>query len=175
MEILRDFSEFENNKKSANEIIMQLENDRKELNKQIHIFKVLDVGSKIQQLFDDGTFKKNDLVSIHIHYEYDYDYGNEIKYSLHKEDGEVSRAFLPDDLIDKIGETFRIIEGFKLENINMEFNKPHTSYQVKTEENFKEKFTDLLLSDELKRVLNYSRLQNDLPKTNSIKDKTKKL
>jgi hypothetical protein len=61
-----------------------------------------------------------------------------------------------------INDTFRILNGFSEENIKEGF-KENIDIVVPITENFKEKFIEMMLSSELKVILNYNQLHIGLP------------
>lgn len=174
MEILKRFEEYQNNKKSFDSIVNELENEKKKIDNQIHIFKVLEVASKMQKILDDEIIgKKHEISAIILCYGYDYDYGNELMCDFQDFEGcNEFKKYLPNNIIEFMDDNFRILNGFKKERINYKFSQ-HENVIINIEENFQEKFMDLMLSVELKSIFNYSKLQYELPvnlgKTSKIK------
>jgi hypothetical protein len=96
MEKLQRFEDYHNKNKDINDILKELEQQKKEINKQIHLFKVLEIGSIVQGLIDDGTLKNHEVSAIMFHHNYDYDYGNELICDFKDLDGHDShKSYLP--------------------------------------------------------------------------------
>jgi hypothetical protein len=173
MEVLKGFDEYQSNKKSFDTIIEKLESEKEKIDNQIHIFKVLEVASKMQNLINDEIISKLEISTIILGYGYDYDYGNEVLYDFQDSEGSNEfKKYLPSNIRELIDNNFRILNGFKTERISNKFSQ-REDIIVNIEEDFREKFIDLMLSGELKSMLNYSLLQNELPgnsgKTTKVK------
>jgi hypothetical protein len=170
---IRWFDEYQSKNKNINDILKDLEQRKQEIDKEMHIFKVLEIGSVIQKLIDDGTLGKYEISAITCAYRYDYDYGNELICDFHDSNGSDSfKSYLPSPFIEMIDETFKILNGFKQSNINdnFPFNK---KFIIKITDNFKEKFIELMLSEPLKKILTYNELQTDLSKNEMKHNKIK--
>lgn len=175
MEAIKGFEEYQNNTKSMDSIIEELENEKQKIDNQIHIFKVLEVASKIQNLINDEIIGKYEISKITLCYGYDYDYGHEVLYDFQDSEGANEfKKYLPSNIRGLIDDNFRILNGFKQKQINDTFSRRENTI-IDIKENFREKFIDLMLSVELKSMLNYSLLQQELPanagKSNSNKMK----
>lgn len=168
MEAIKGFTDYQNNVKSMDSIIEELENEKQKIDNQIHIFKVLEVASKIQNLINDEIIGKHDISKITLCYGYDYDYGHEVLYDFQDSEGANEfKKYLPSKIRELIDDNFRILNGFKQKQINDTFSRRENTI-IDIKENFREKFIDLMLSSELRAMLSYSQMQNDLP-TNSVK------
>lgn len=170
MEMLNAFESYQNNTKGIEDIVEEFEKEKEAINKKIHIFKVLEIGNIIQELIDNKQLNSEEISAITISYGYDYDYGNEINLDfINIEKTDSFKKYLPKELIHLINDTSSIINGFKNKNINEIFTQ-NTEMKIRINDNFKEKFIDLMLSSELKNILNYNELQIDL----ADKEKTSK-
>lgn len=155
-----------NSSQDLSVIIKNLHEEQKNLNKKIHIFNILKLVEDIITLPYLEAFKEGDVHNAVISYQYD---NEDDEYYLCLDFINNTENNLSRSLAGELRSECMFPGAINRSDINEEFN-PEEKHFLAFDEFLKEKLLNLLLSKELKNILDYSQLDNDLmKKENTIK------
>ncbi len=154
MDIIQELKERNEKTDALHSILSHLDAQKEEMNKKLHLLRVISLADAIDKRINNGYFRENDVTKF------------EISQGVY---GVISIYFSKkdDDLADKMDDIDRIcssLNEFKTKYANKDLDA-HISpkrYKVRIDKNFKNKLFDALLSDELKTIFEYSQMHLEL-------------
>lgn len=171
MEIQKELSDVRENKKTFRDVIAEIKSKQEELNKKIHLFKVLDAIDVLEEMVRGKVFHKYGIDEIKFVHIQDYDIGNKLNFELYNcENGERQEVLkynssgdysFPFSIIKSLVKNF---DGFDEDNISEDFNNLKNVHELyfEAKKGIGERFKNLLLSKEIKTVLGFNELNNNL-------------
>jgi hypothetical protein len=148
----------------------ELKKQQNELMKKEHLFKVISLANKLENAAKENFFIKDGVHWVHIECpENQYGYGIHF-WLLNKSE----------EMIDGVEKQEEFMEKSLLEinNFNPDYaNEEVTSgyYYIELTPGIKEHILNLFLSDELKKIYDYNKMQLELPRNNKTEAKRKKI
>lgn len=175
MDITKEIADIKARQGNANIVVSNLQEQKIEIDKQIYIVSVVAVACAIQDMIKAGEFSQHNIDKLLLTDVDDHDYGNVIKYKFKdKDNNNIKKSLVMlDELTNKLDEIFDAISGFDYDQISEQF-KETDSILFNLSEPFEEKFIDLMLSKELKAILEHGELQNSMS-TNEVVPKKPKM
>jgi hypothetical protein len=172
MEISKELKDIALKEKSVNGILKEIRIQREEIYKKEHIFKALAVTTLIEEMIENGQFEEHGVKTIKISYHYDknsdfntmnfYLYGIDNKgFSKYNRSGKAEDE--PLEPVKKLKEVFDRFHIFYTNEICEDF-MPDEENIFDLKPGVGDNILNMLLSKELKAILQYSHLRNDLPK-----------
>jgi hypothetical protein len=174
MDIDKEIAEIRQRRGNSNNIINALEEQKNQIDKQIHIISIISVACDVQDMIKLGDFSSFNIDKISLIFTYDHDYGNVIRYAFHDKDGHKIKKRIGDisNFTEKLDEVFDLVSGWDLEWVSDLFKEKELVI-LNLDQSFENKFIDLMLSKELKVVLEHGELQNSMPSNEVINKKIK--
>lgn len=166
MDIIQEIRSVNSRNDKFLSIMKNMEQEKEEMNKKIHLIRVLGLVESIEEKIKNGCFKKKNVASLELAYGV---YGI-ISHAFYEFGGE----YADDQEIDGLGTIFRNINEFKTRYANKSFESGKR-YKIRLNKNAKEKLLDALLSDELKKTLEYSQMYSEMELSNTNQNKKPKL
>ncbi len=178
MDISKELELIEKKQVMHDSIIEEMMQKQLEIIKKIHLIKTLSVVDVIENMLRLNIFQEYNIDNIKIEFEYNYSNENpEIKYYLYNYGGEEidnfnssSNPIVPVEMLNSAFEKFG---GFRMDNVSKEFRTQGVSWLI-VEEGMGQKILNLLLSDELKISLQYSKLKVNFNSDFEIDNKIKR-
>jgi hypothetical protein len=174
MEIAKELASVRNRERTTEDILADIAEQQRQLKLKDHIFKVIHITSVIEDMLVDRMFQRYDIDLVKIGQVYDYDIGNQIEFVFYNANGEETVKYFGNKYIepvDKLREAFEKLDRFSTNDICEDFVKHEKSFKVNDE--LPKKIMDVLLSKELKSIIQYNELQNDLHENNNTTRKMK--
>ncbi len=162
--------EFKNiiNGKNADKVVEEIAIEQENLAKMSHLFKSISLANKIEKILEEGRFQEQNLKHLAIEYKIRGIEGGEIEFWILNEDG----GFIVNALRHEVKQAFSCINGFDYRFVSENFF--HKEYKLDLKIGIGEELLNLLLSDELKKVYEYHKMELELPNSN-ITDKKLKI
>jgi hypothetical protein len=173
MDIKNNLKEAIENRDAVEKIIKSILDEQAQLEKKLHIFKVISLADKIEQAIETGYFNEPKVEALTFVLDYNDFIYLEIGYYLTNDDqtlfSENDNKIYYEKPISFFTDLFKEMGKFKAE-LTSENHEPD---ELKLEIGIKDKILDILLSDELKKILEYNKMQLELPtnKNNTKKSK----
>lgn len=172
MDIIKEL-ELGNIENNFQDSIDYIEEQQKILDKKSHIFKVVRLANAIEDLENNGIFNSHNIEFINLMHKYNSPSGNFVRFVFDNSteeipfiiNGKYSEPYL------KIRNYFDALDGFSDENIQ----EDDFEVSINLKGNITEQIFNVLLSQELRTVVGYSKMQlelkgvNDTPKQNKPK------
>jgi hypothetical protein len=169
MDINTELFDISENQKTPKEIIKELREKEAETAKKIHIFSVVDLINSIEEEMVKGKiFEKYGIDKIVLKYKYDTDADvNLLGFECYHSNGNKISAY--DDRAkiqpshDMLWRILRDFDDFTAGYVNQDFLKNKNAI-LNANEGIGEEIANILLTRELKAILDHGKLQNDLSK-----------
>ncbi len=180
MDINQDLQDLVSHKRGVLEIINDLDEQEKQIKKRKHLIKIVDAAEGLHKLSEEKQFEDHQIKSMVISYRLDHDYDDQnngyvVTYKLiNKNDKEISRNHGNKYFLDALDDYFDYLANFNPDNINPLFNEKEEII-ITADKNLAGKFLDLMLSPELKLIVQYNDLQNSLSIKSHKKESKAKL
>jgi len=181
MEKLEFLSDLVDRKGNVTNIVANLEEKKQEIEKQIHIARVVAFAYKIEDLISDKIFELNQMDSMEIFYEWDYDCGNVFKCVFNYKDDCDYQIIKSNRYDDESIDPYKIINdyvedllGFDHSMIDESFVQ-NKGFELKLDNDISANIFKLMLSKELSTLLEYNLLGDSLTHNNTSKIKKNKL
>ncbi len=178
MDLKQELDKISKNKNNVNSIINSLSGEREELDKKIHILKVIKIADAIDEIIKNGDFLQTEINYINLLNNYSDDYAYRIMVDVQSKDHRVIYNY---DLLNNsvesikgIWELFRILDGFNITYVNEHFGENKRKI-IKLDNSFKEELLDILLSRELKTTLEYYNMEKELSNKDNGSNKKHKV
>jgi hypothetical protein len=136
-------------------------------NKKSHIFKVISLINRLEQVKNDGLFDEHEIEFIEILHKYNSPNGNFIKFNFFNADKEEVASLnhgVYNEVYNKLVSYFDALDGFNEEYIG----KRDFELNVNLNKNIKEQILSVLLSQELKTVVEFSQMQIELEHNSNV-------
>lgn len=181
MDISNELELMRSNFGEMSSILQTLSDQEKELAKKTYLIKVVGISSAVESMINLGKFEDCGVKSMKLTHVNGIAYGSSIKFTLKdKNRNEMKLLNLMNeskeytDLTEKLETLFSLLRGFGPENLSEGFTDA-TSKEFTLKKGADKLILQLLLSDELKAVLEYSQLQNSLETNETNKPKKVKI
>jgi hypothetical protein len=178
MDVSKELNQIDGDNEKVMPLINSLTKEREELDKKIHLFKVIHIVNGITTLLDSSELAKDDISSIKMGHRFEDDGVFYISFLCYDKNGRVVKDinWLGEQVqsLIKLEELFQILTGFNSDYVNENY-PPNTVEKVILKPGCEEDFLKLLLSTELKTALNYSDLKRDMPQKTEVKNKPYKV
>lgn len=158
MDIKNELEEIMINDKNADDLVENINNQRNELLKKAHLLKVISCCQKLEKFIDKIPLLGKDIGFLDLEYIYTGASGGKIDFSLTTKDQLYAIVNL--NITDIVKNAIEPIDGFPMEFVNDRFIGIDYSLELKA--GISEQILDLFLSDELKKVYDYSLMQIEL-------------
>lgn len=160
MDIVQELKSVRTNQNDFQSIMAALEKEKEEMHKKLHLIRVLALAEAIEEKIKNGYFKEKNIVSLALNRGA---YGF-ISYGFYEKDGD----YADDQDLDGLGKILTNISEFKTKYANSSFESGnHNGYKIRLNKAFKEKLLNALLSDSLRKTLEYSQLYSEMDDTNN--------
>jgi hypothetical protein len=162
MDIVKEFKNVSLNKTDFNTIMHIMEQEKEEMHKKLHLIRVLALLDSIDEKIRIGYFKEKNVSSLHISKGV---YGI-VSHAFYGKGGD----YADDQELDGLGTIFKNINEFKTRYVNKSLDpnsNENNGYKIKLNKNCREKLLDALLSEELKKILEYSQLYSEMNNINA--------
>ena len=178
MDIRKELKQIAENNKSADDVVVDISQQYEDLVKQQYelvkrqyIFRVMSLASGIEEAVQQGFFNIKNLQWLEIEcHETEHGYGT--AFWLMDKDGEFISSKIPEQsgfILHSFDKIMNFHGDFAQENFA---SGPH-KIEIKT--GIGEKLLNLFLSDELRKILEYNKMQLDLPDNNDSNTKRPKI
>jgi hypothetical protein len=173
MDLLKELAEIDTDQSSADNIINDIENQKYELSKKSHILKILALCNQVEKIIDEVEFKQDKIKFLKVYWE-----GNaqrkDIKLGFYLLDSNKKELAV-------LNENYTFIKSFSM--LSKETDKlglfdpafksdldPNSEDMILDAKlSIKEKLLNILLSKELKSILDYNRMQLNIPENENTK------
>jgi hypothetical protein len=181
MDIKKELIEINLDKLSADRFIQDIESQQYELSKKSHILKSIAFGNTMEELVLTDLFRNHGVYFLEAYWQKPIGEGD-IKLcfcildSEHKRMSVVDRynTFVPPfAMLDKINNKINPIKPEFVNELGLQLHSNYTLLELKP--GIKKKLLELLLSTELKSILDYNEMENDLPSNNDASTKKIKM
>lgn len=178
MDVSKELDQIDGDNQKVIPLINSLTKEREELDKKIHLFKVIHIVNEITRLLDSGELAKDDIFSIKMGHRFEDDGVFYISFLCYEQSGRVVKDVnwqggQVQSLI-KLEELFQTLTGFNSDYVNENY-PPNTVEKVIFKPGCEEDFFKLLLSTEIKTALNYSDLKRGMRHKDEVKNKLPKV
>jgi hypothetical protein len=160
------------------ETINQLYQEKEEISKKIYIITILQTVDIIEQMFQNKIYDKFGTSIIRIHYEYEPDVGNiinfdlldnfEVKIPVYTKNLPKEITYLP----HKTKDFLHSLNGFSDDFLSKKLQEDKEIW-IDIDANVGSNVRNLLLSTELKKILDYNQMQISLGESNNNSDSKK--
>lgn len=178
MDISKELEQIDNNKIRVAPLLNNLVAQREELDKKIHLFKIVQIANTIKEMVNNDEFKTDDIYSIKLFNVYDDDYGYRINFRCYDKNydlvSEINWLNEPVESINVLEKLIQTLIGFNSTYINEDFVEG-SNKEIIMKQGCEKDFLNLLLSKELKTTLDYSTLKKEVPQANEVKPKKHKI
>lgn len=165
MDIKKELQELKFSDDFGNDVIKQVRKQKEELEKAIHILKVVSLADKIEKLVATDLFNKDNIDSISICCEFE-DHNNRhiAEFSLIDENGEIVANYYDRNDNEQAAILCSIFDDldefdFDLASSTLRLD----SSELKLQPGIKEDILKLFLNIELKKVYDYNNMDVELP------------
>jgi hypothetical protein len=160
MDIVQELKAVDSNKNDFHSIMKRMEKEKEEMHKKLHLIRVLALAEAIDEKIKNGYLKEKNIVSLELNRGV---YGV-ISYGFYEKDGDYS----DDQDLDGLGQILTNVSEFKTKYVNSSFESgSHNGYKIRLNKGFREKLLNALLSEPLKKTLEYSQLYSEMDDTNN--------
>jgi hypothetical protein len=178
MDVSKELDQIDGDNDKIIPLIDSLTKERKELDKKIHLFKVVHIANEITEMLNNDEFDKDDISSIKMGNRFEDDGVFYISFLCYDKNGRVVKELNwlgePVQSLIKLEGLFQTLTGFNSIYVSENF-PPDSVEKVDFHQGCEEKFLNLLLSTELKTALNYSDLKRGIPQKDEVKNKKPKV
>lgn len=178
MDVSKELDQIDGDNKKVISLIDSLTREREELDKKIHLFKVIHIVNEITTMLDSGELAKDDIFSIKMGHGFEDDGVCYISFLCYKQSDHVVKEIngLGEKVqsLIKLESLFQTLIGFNSDYVSENY-PPDTVEKVYFKPGCDEDFLKLLLSTELKTALNYSDLKRSIPQKDKVKNKPPKV
>lgn len=137
-----------------------MEKEKEEMHQKLHLIRVLAIAELIEERLKNGYFKEKNIAKLELTRGV---YGV-INAAFYESDGDYS----DDQDLDGLGQILTNISEFKTKYANSSFESGnHNGYKIRLNKGFKEKLLNALLSDSLRKTLEYSQLYSEMDDSNN--------
>jgi hypothetical protein len=181
MDLIKELDKLENGNISHQTLVEQLEQEKEDLEKKKYMVALLHTAKRVEEYVCLRNFNKLNIRGFQLECAIDDDNCHSLRIHFYRPDGEI---ILPITMREEYpGLSARLHEVFDVGNIKYWFIKTEYlnedfieagSHDIDLVKGAGEKVLSALLSKELKNILDYSRMQVDLP-TNDINSKKLKV
>lgn len=173
MNISQELKEILSKEKTAEEVFNDIEKQQKDLNIKAHLIWAINIKNTVKDLLDNNFFEWNYVKSISLINDTNiYNKGNNLRITLFED----SENNLDIEIYNnqELSNFKKLLRKFEFDdiNINAEIHKRST-VNFKVDENLPNNILDLLLSKEMKTILEYSELEVSMPSQISQHKKSK--
>jgi hypothetical protein len=178
MDISEELKQIATNDKSADDIVTDINQQYEDLVKQQHelvkrqhIFRVMSLARRMEEAVEQGFFniKNLHLLEVECH---ETEHGYDTAFWLIDKDGEFISSKIPEQ------NKFILYSFDKITNFNGDFAQEDFmcgSHKIEIKPGIGEKLMNLFLSEELMKILEYNKMQLDLPNNNDSNTKRPKI
>lgn len=175
MDIKKEISEIISDNNSVNTVIDKILEEKEQLDKKIHIFKVIDLGNKIEKAIESGLFKKPKVVSINLCLAYQNSEYFETLFSVENNDGDSISLYDNRLYYEKTINFFEEI-FIQMGTFRTAFTNGETEHnKIKLTKGIKEKILNVFLSEELRKIYDYNLMDLELDNSNEKNNKRLKI
>jgi hypothetical protein len=146
------------NSRDTDDLVADIENQKFELLKKSHLLKTISFANKIENFVKNDVFVEKSIGFIELEYLYADLSAGQITFDLLTKDGQYIVINAHDHSLVK--EALSHIIGFNDEFVNNDF--AGDSYKLELKNGVGQEIMDLFLSDELKKIYDYSKMQLEL-------------
>lgn len=166
MDIKNELKEITLNSDSVNEVIKSIMDEQEKLEKKLHLFNIISLADKIEKFVEEGYFDNPKVISLNLV----FDFQNYIYFStgffLKDEDNNIlsmddNKIYYEKPMLF-FKEIFSDLGWFKVNFMS----EDHEPKELILEIGIKDKILDIFLSEELKSIYEYNKMQIDLPDDN---------
>lgn len=168
MDIIQELKNINSNQNNFKAIMQTMEEEKEEMHQKLHLIRVLALAQSIDDKIKNGYFKERNISSLELSRGV---YGV-IAYGFYEKGGDYS----DDQELDGLGQILTSINEFKTKYVNEDFNSTkNNGYKIRLNKAFKEKLFEALLSEQLKKILEYSQLYSEMNDNNNSQVKKIKM
>lgn len=171
MEISKELASIFLKEKTVQDVLKDIELQRENIHKKEHIFKAIAIADALENMIDSGLFEQYDIQKIKMSHYYDtsveintmnfYLYGQDNKgFSKYNRSGKLEDE--PVEPVKKLKKVFDDFHLFHTKEISEDFREEDEKI-LEIKKGIGDEILNLLLSSELKSILSYSKLKNNLP------------
>lgn len=164
MDIKKELKQMDLELKSAEDIVediyaehRELIRQQKELTKKEHLFKVISLANKMEESVQTDFFTKKGIKWLYVECQ-ENQYGYEVVSLLLDKSENVMHEEKQETFITNL---FSKIESFDIKHANEEIENGY--YHIELVTGIKDNILNLFLSNELKKLLDYNKMQIELP------------
>lgn len=178
MDITKELEQMATNDKSADDIISDIDRQYEDLVKQQHalvkrqhIFRVMSLASKMEEAVEQGFFNIESLHLLELEC-HETEYGYDVAFWLINKDGESISSKIPEQ------NEFILHSFYKIMNFHGPFAQENFAsgpHRIEIKTGIGEELLNLFLSDELRKILEYNKMQLDLPDNSDSNTKRPKI
>lgn len=177
MDIKKELEKLNSTKGFGENIIKDIINEQEELEKKLYLFKVMVLANKLEDAVGKDFFKPEQIASVKIFFEfYDHIYVDTEFYLITESGEKVSEShnkIYYEKPILFFGELFGELGRNKVDFISSDNELKEIKIELKS--GIKEKVLEIFLSEELKTILEYNKMELDLPNNNENNSKRMKM
>lgn len=181
MDLTKEITEIMLDKKNPSNVVSDLVNEQEQLRKKIHIVKVLGVATELENHIKEGFFQKYGICFIHLIYARNYDGDGyalcvDICDSRHKiiEKNRAKDAKRYAEVFKLIYNIFEPVSKLYKELVNSEFNEMEMS-SIQLRHGISEDILTLMLAEDLKKALDYNKMNVLMPQKDNSTVKRPKI
>lgn len=164
MDLVKEFDDIQKGKRNPQKILDVLFVEHQELMKKMHIFKSLLISESIKEMMEANSFHKDDILAIQIFKYQDDNYSESIKFKVYDlNDKPIQhRGYYGEEngSIAKLLELFSQLDDFETDNISFDLKNGY--HYIELSQGSHEEILNLLLSEDLKIMVQYNKMQLDL-------------
>jgi predicted RNA-binding protein with PIN domain len=143
--------------------LIYIEEQQELWNKKAHIFNIINLVNRIEQTNNEGLFEAQNIAFIEILHKYNSHSGNFVTLNFLNQNKE-QIPNVDREVYNKLSPYFAPLDGFNDKYIE----KSDFELSIDLKQNIKEQIFNVLLSAELKNVIEYSQMQIELENGNHM-------
>lgn len=177
MDIRKELENISQDNYYVTTVFNDIEKQEKELRKKKHLFKVINLVNIVNEMTNSNFFRDNGIITLKMNISYDYYDGHRVDFSLNdKNDQEVMFELHTVEANKKLNlwTAVHALNRFEEENV-MQGLPDGFEKTFKLKPGIGNEFLDIFLSNELKSVLEFNKMQNSLPQNEIAAPKKPKL
>jgi hypothetical protein len=163
MDIKKELKQIISEGKNPDDCVADIENQKLELLKKSHLLKTISLANKIEGFVRNDAFTEKQIGFLELEYFYGDLSAGQIDFTLLTNDGQFMIVNAYDRAL--VREALSHIKGFEDKFVNDDFaGKEH---RLELKPGIGKEIISLFLSDELKKIYEYSKMQAEIPENDN--------
>ena len=171
MDIKEELKELMNDDKSANSLMAEINQEKVKLEKKLHIIQVVSITNRMEKAVEEKFFNDFDFINYEIRF---YSLEFSVNYTLQNKGKRTPSKNISPEIVKFLDDLSSDIQSLNPKYKNDRLSNLNREHKLELKPGIGEQMLELFLSKELKNIVDYNKMQLELPTNNdSISKKLK--